>query len=142
MGFPGGSEVKALKDLHCLVWAFSSCSKHGLLSLQQARVTLHLRCPGFSCCTAGALRHAASPHVESSQMRDQTCVPCVGRRILIYCTTREVPRSTISRPLFSFVMLLETYYMHPYMQLLFSLINLFFKVECKPHKCRDFVCFY
>ena len=28
-------------------------------------------------------------HVESSQIRDQTCVPCFGRRILMHCTTRE-----------------------------------------------------
>ena len=30
-------------------------------------------------------------HVESSWTRDQTHVPCIGRRILIHCTTREVP---------------------------------------------------
>ena len=29
-------------------------------------------------------------HVESSQMRDQTHVPCIGRQILIHCATREV----------------------------------------------------
>ena len=29
-------------------------------------------------------------HVESSQTRDWTCVPCIGRWILIHCTTREV----------------------------------------------------
>jgi len=29
-------------------------------------------------------------HAESSQTKDQTHVPCVGRRILIYCTTRDV----------------------------------------------------
>ena len=28
--------------------------------------------------------------MESSQTRDQTCVPCIGRQILIHCTTREV----------------------------------------------------
>ena len=31
-------------------------------------------------------------HVGSSRTRDQTRVPCVGRRILNHCTTREVPR--------------------------------------------------
>ena len=29
-------------------------------------------------------------HVGSSQTRDPTRVPCIGRRILNYCTTREV----------------------------------------------------
>ena len=28
--------------------------------------------------------------VESSQTRDQTCVPCVGRWVLVHWTTREV----------------------------------------------------
>ena len=32
----------------------------------------------------------ASWHVESSWTRDRTCVPCIGRWILIHCTTREV----------------------------------------------------
>ena len=30
-------------------------------------------------------------HVESSQTRDQTQVPCIGRQILNHWTTREVP---------------------------------------------------
>ena len=29
-------------------------------------------------------------HVEFSQTRDQTCVPCIGRQILNHWTTREV----------------------------------------------------
>ena len=32
----------------------------------------------------------APPHVGSSWTRDRTCVPCIGRRILIHYTTREV----------------------------------------------------
>ena len=32
----------------------------------------------------------APQHVGSSQTRAQTCVPCIGRRILNHCTTREV----------------------------------------------------
>ena len=35
---------------------------------------------------------AAPQHVESFWTRDQTCVPCTGRLILIHCTTREVPQ--------------------------------------------------
>ena len=34
-------------------------------------------------------------HVESSQTRDGTCVPYIGRWILIHCTTREVPYSSL-----------------------------------------------
>ena len=34
---------------------------------------------------------AAPQHVESFQIKDQTCVPCIGRQILIHCTPREVP---------------------------------------------------
>ena len=33
----------------------------------------------------------APRHVGSSQIRDQTRVPCTGRRILNHCATREVP---------------------------------------------------
>ena len=32
----------------------------------------------------------APQHVEASQTRDQTHVPCTGRQILIHWTTREV----------------------------------------------------
>lgn len=50
---------------------------------------------GFSDCSRWAqrLRHlslVALLHVESSQTRDQTCVPCIGRKILIHWTTSEV----------------------------------------------------
>ena len=33
----------------------------------------------------------ASRHAGSSRTRDRTHVPCIGRRILNHCTTREVP---------------------------------------------------
>ena len=32
----------------------------------------------------------APQHVETSWTRDQTCVPCIGRQIVIHCTAREV----------------------------------------------------
>ena len=31
-------------------------------------------------------------HVESSQIRDRTRVPCIGRQIPIHCAIREVPQ--------------------------------------------------
>ena len=39
-------------------------------------------------------------HVGSSQTRDGTCVPCIGRRILIHCATREVPVFDLKHALF------------------------------------------
>ena len=36
----------------------------------------------------------AQKHVESSRTRDQTHVPWIGRKILNYCPTREVPNSS------------------------------------------------
>ena len=54
------------------------------------------RCVGFSSCGTWAqqLWHmalVAPRHVGPSRTRDRTCVPCIGRRILNYCATREVP---------------------------------------------------
>ena len=31
--------------------------------------------------------------MESSQTRDRTYVPCIGKQILIHCATKEVPNS-------------------------------------------------
>ena len=45
----------------------------------------------------------APRHVGSSWTRAQTRVPCVGRRILNHCTTREVPRTSFLKPLDSFL---------------------------------------
>ena len=38
---------------------------------------------------------AAPQHVESSQTRDQTCVPCTSRWISYQWTTREVPNKNV-----------------------------------------------
>ena len=65
----------------------------GFLQLRRAGATLCCgarasHCGGFSCCRAWALGAWASVvavcgmHVGSSWTRDQTCVPCIGRRIL------------------------------------------------------------
>ena len=37
------------------------------------------------------MNFVALRHVESSWIRDRTCVPCIGRQILNCWTTREVP---------------------------------------------------
>ena len=70
-----------------LSWLFSSCGKQGLLSSCDAWAS---RCGGFSCCRAlgcsesVAVVHRVSCSVGSSQIRDQTCVSCIGRRILYH----------------------------------------------------------
>ena len=38
----------------------------------------------------GSMGLVAPQHVESSRTRDGTCVPCIGRQILIHCATKEV----------------------------------------------------
>ena len=68
-------------------------------------------CSGFSCCGAQALgtwasvvvarglqsagsvvvAHGLSCSEATSQTRDRTCVPCIGRRILNHYATGEVP---------------------------------------------------
>ena len=73
-------------------------------------------CPGFNCCKQGWGLHCVLAScggcfcgaqafkcvylvdgrcVESSQARDQTCVPCTGRRILNHWTTWEVPKEIL-----------------------------------------------
>ena len=48
------------------------------------------RCTGFSSC--GTRASVVAPrHVGSSWTRARTRVPCIGRRILNHCTTREGP---------------------------------------------------
>ena len=99
----------AVLDLcHC-AWAFSSV-EWGLLSSCSVSAS---HCDGFFCCEAWALGTQAQQlqltgsraptqslgclglitpqHVASSWTRDQICVPCIGKWILIQCTTREVP---------------------------------------------------
>ena len=52
---------------------------------------------GLSSCGSQALEGLVAPqHVGSSRIRAQTCVPCIGRRILNHCATREVPLSNFS----------------------------------------------
>ena len=82
--------------------AFSCCSEQGLLfvvvrgllivvaSLVAGhRLQMHglqeLQHPGSTAEASVALQL-----VEFSWTRDQTCIPCIGRRIPIHCTTKEV----------------------------------------------------
>ena len=99
----------AVLGLHCFAWAFSNCdwgttlrwgmraasfvTEHRLLGMQASVVAAHR----LNSCGSRALRAQAQQlwhmglvapqHVVSSQIRDQICVPCIGRQILIHCTT-------------------------------------------------------
>ena len=96
----------AVLCLHCyvsfsLVAVIGGCSSWGVWASH---------CGGFSCCRARASVVAAMGsraqaqklwctglvgpwHVGSSQIRDRTCVSCIGRRILYYWATREAQDS-------------------------------------------------
>ena len=73
---------------------FLYCSDPGLPS--SCRVWAS-HCSGLFC-GAWALgeqasvvgKHELSCSVASSRTRDQTCVPCIGRRVLTQCASREV----------------------------------------------------
>ena len=82
----------------------SSFLCEGFLQLRQVGATPHCGARashyrGLSCCRAQApdaqaqqlwLTGPVAPrHVGSSQTRARTCVPCIGRRILNHCATRE-----------------------------------------------------
>ena len=98
----------AALGLHCCAWAFSSCGEQGLCSGCGAWASHHC---GGSHCTAQAPEHRLSScgtralvapwQVESSQTRDRTCAPVIGRWILMYCTTRDVHRRTLELQSFS-----------------------------------------
>ena len=68
-------------SLRCCTQAFSSCGEQGLLLFR----SMASRCVGFSSWGSWALQCGLSRHmglVASSQTRDRTHVPCIGRQIL------------------------------------------------------------
>ena len=90
-----------------LCWVFSFLCG-GFLQLRRAGATLHrgawaCHCRGLCCCGAQApdaqaqqlwlTGPAALRHVGSSQTWARTRVPCIGRRILNHCATREAPHA-------------------------------------------------
>ena len=96
---------------HCCARAFSSGGEQGLLfvAVRGLLIVLASLCGGaralgvwasvvvargLSSCGSRALWRTglvAPWHVGSSWTRDRTCVPCIDRRILNHCATREVP---------------------------------------------------
>ena len=67
---------------------------HGLQQLWHAGPVVVAR--GLQSAGSVAMVHGLStpPHVGSSQTSDQTRVPCIGRRILNHCATREAQDCT------------------------------------------------
>ena len=99
-----GLSLVAVREGYSLSWCAGS-SLWWLLLLWSTGS----RCTGFSSCGTWAqqlwltgsraqaqqLWHTglvAPRHVGSSWTRAQTHVPCIGRRILNHCTTREAPK--------------------------------------------------
>ena len=74
--------------LCCCTWAFSSSGKLGLLCVEVNGLLT-----AVASLVVGTLWHSglvAPWHMESSQRRDRTHVPCIGRQIPNHGTTREV----------------------------------------------------
>ena len=81
----------------CCLQAFSSCGEQGLLLAAVHRLLTAVASLGAEhrlwMHRVQQLWHTglvALQHVETSWTRDWTHVPCIGRRILIHFTTREV----------------------------------------------------
>ena len=81
--------------LHCCIQALSrrcrwsllpSCGASTAVTLHVVKHRLQSACAQQSWCTG----LAAPRHVESSQTRDGTRVPCIGRRILSHWITRDI----------------------------------------------------
>ena len=80
-------------SLSCWAQIFSSCGKPGLLFLAVRRLLIVVAFSFFSLLWNTGSRHMGLVppwHVEPSQTRDRTHVPCISRRIPIHCSTREV----------------------------------------------------
>ena len=64
----------------CCVWTFFSCSPWAAFSLQWL----------FLLQSTGSVVAALRPHGRCPRTRDQTHIPCIGRRIPNHWTTKEV----------------------------------------------------
>ena len=89
----------AALGLHCCMQAFSSWGERVLLFIAVRRLLLTVASLALEhglrvqeLQYLGPVGLVALLHVESSQTRDRTCVPCISRRILYHWTTREVQR--------------------------------------------------
>ena len=103
-----------------LSWVFIATYGFSLVVASKGYSLLCIRashCGGFSCCKAQGLGYwlqycsmqaqqllfsglLAPWYMKSSQTGDWTCVPCIGGRILIYCTAWEVHHCSFFHHLF------------------------------------------
>ena len=82
-------------------YGFSLAVVSGGCSLVSASTS---HCSGFPRGAQSWLTGLAAPqHVKSSQIRDRTCVPCIGRWILSHWITKEVPHYILLSSLLKFV---------------------------------------
>ena len=96
--------LMAALGLRCFMQAFSSWGVWGLLSVLVHRLLIAVSSLMWSTGSR-RVQHAGSRAWaqqlrpmglvapgwwESSWIRDQTCVPCIGRQILTHCATKEV----------------------------------------------------
>ena len=72
------------------VWAYSASGEQVYFLVAVVSLAMEHRLWGARPQQLGHMGLAALWHMGSSWTRDQTHVPCIGRQILIYCTTREV----------------------------------------------------
>ena len=86
-----------MPGLRCCEQAFSSCRERGLLFVSVSGLLLAVsslvaehRLWGTWASVVVVHGLVAPRHVGSSQTRDLTCVPCIGRQILSIWATREV----------------------------------------------------
>ena len=98
-GFKKITYLLAALGLHCCMQAFSSWGERVLLFIAVLRLLLTVaslalehRLRVQELQYLGPVGLVALLHVESSQTRDRTCIPCISRRILYHWTTREVQR--------------------------------------------------
>ena len=79
-----------------LCWVFLAACGLSLVAVRGGT----LRCSVWASCCSQAQQlwptgFVAQQHVGSSQTRDWSCIPCIGRQIPVHSTTREVPDSIL-----------------------------------------------
>ena len=86
-----------MRGLRRCTQAFSGCDEQGLLSSQGAQASCgggfphhRARALELRLSSWGYMGSGAPQHVESSQIRDRTCVLCNGPRILNHWTSSRV----------------------------------------------------
>ena len=88
----------AMLGLPCCV-GFSLIAVHGLFLAVASLLEEH-RLWNTWAQSLWQTHWVAPRHMESSQIRDQTCISCIGRQILYHWATREAPECWVLSQLF------------------------------------------